>query len=98
VLGSNVIYVGKWPFVPEGNGPFKWWEYWRRPNPSYNEFRYLQSTMVNAAKVSIVGEKQNLTFKRGNNSIGEAGLLGCSFDAKEVYNFDIVKGRYFSPD
>jgi putative ABC transport system permease protein len=98
VLGSNVIYVGKWPFIPEGNGPFKWWEYWRRPNPSYNEFRFLQSNMVHAANVSIVAEKQNLTFKRGNNSIGESSLLGISFDAKEVYNFDLIQGRYFSPD
>ena len=98
VLGSNVIYVGKWPFVPEGNGPFKWWEFFRRPNPSYNEFRYLQNNMANATHVSIVAEKNNLVFKRGSNSIGETSMLGVSFDAKEVYNFDIVNGRYFSND
>ena len=98
VLGSNVLYVGKWPFVPEGNGPFKWWEYFRRPTPSYNEFRYLQANMINATHVSIVADKGNLLFKRGNNSIGESGLTGVTYDAKEVYNFDIVSGRYFSMD
>ena len=98
VLGSNVIYLGKWPFVPEGNGPFKWWEYWRRPNPSYNEYRYLQANMMNAASVSIVAEKNNVNIKRQNNSIGESGLLGVSYHALDVYNFDIVKGRYFTQD
>lgn len=98
VLGSNVIYLGKWPFVPEGNGPFKWWEYWRRPNPSYNEYRYLQANMMNAASVSIVAEKNNVNFKRENNSIGESGLLGVSYHALDVYNFDIVTGRYFTQD
>lgn len=98
VLGSNVLYVGKWPFVPEGNGPFKWWEYWRRPTPSYNEYRFLQENMVHAAKVSIVADKNNVVFKRASNSIGESSLTGITYDAKEVYNFDIVNGRYFSVD
>jgi len=98
VLGSNVIYLGKWPFVPEGNGPFKWWEYWRRPNPSYNEYRYLQANMMNAASVSIVAEKNNVNIKRENNSIGESNLMGVSYHALDVYNFDIINGRYFTQD
>ena len=97
-LGSGVVYVGKWPFVPEGNGPFKWWEYWRRPTPSYNEFRFLQANMTNASHLAISAEKGNCTFKRGNNGLGEARLIGVSYHFNEVYNFEISDGRYFSQD
>jgi putative ABC transport system permease protein len=96
-LGSGVVYVGKWPFIPEGNGPFKWWEYWRRPNPSYNEFRFLQSNMTNAAHLAIMTGK-NVTLKRGSNSIGDINLNGVSYYYNEVINFDIAQGRYFTQD
>jgi len=97
-LGSGVIYVGKWPFVPEGNGPFKWWEYWRRPTPSFNEFKFLQANMVNASHLSIYAQKNNCTFKYGNNSTGEAFLMGVSYHFNEVFNFEIAAGRYFTQD
>ena len=29
-LGSDVLYIERWPFTPE-DGEYKWWEYWRRP-------------------------------------------------------------------
>ncbi len=96
-LGSGVVYVGKWPFIPEGNGPFKWWEYWRRPNPSYNEFRFLQANMTNAAHLAIMTGK-NVTLKRGSNSIGDINLTGVSYYYNEVINFDIAQGRYFTQD
>src|SRR6188474_3418275 len=42
-LGSDVIYVAKWPFITDGER--KWWEYLRRPNSSYNEFKFLQANL-----------------------------------------------------
>jgi putative ABC transport system permease protein len=97
-LGSSVIYVSKWPFVPEGNGPFKWWDYWRRPNASYAEYRFLQATMKHGASLAIEADKGNMVFKRGNNSIGNAALIGGTFNYKEIFNVDIEKGRYFTQE
>ena len=37
-LGSGVIYVNKWPFTASDGDEYKWWDYWRRPNASSNEF------------------------------------------------------------
>src|ERR1700750_621257 len=42
-LGTGVIYIEKWPFLADNNGDYKWWEFWRRPNASYNEFKFLQT-------------------------------------------------------
>ena len=98
VLGSGVIYVAKWPFVPEGNGPYKWWDYWRRPTPSYNEYRFLQANMVHGQSLAIEADRGGMTFKRKSNSIGNAALIGGSFNYKEVFNVDIEKGRYFTPE
>ena len=96
VLGSGVIYVSKWPFVPEGNGPYKWWDYWRRPTPSYNEYKFLQTTMSHAQSFAIEADRGGMTYKRKSNSIGNAALIGGSFNYKEVFNVDVEKGRYFS--
>jgi putative ABC transport system permease protein len=96
VLGSGVIYVAKWPFVPEGNGPFKWWEYWRRPNPSYNEYRFLQANMNHQSALAMEADKGNMVFKRNSNSIGNAALIGGTFHYKEIFNVDVARGRYFT--
>lgn len=96
VLGSGVVYVSKWPFVPEGNGPFKWWEYWRRPTPSYNEYRFLQASMTHYTSLAMEADKGNMTYKRGSNSIGNAALIGGTFHYKEIFNVDVAKGRYFT--
>ncbi len=98
VLGSGVIYVSKWPFVPEGNGPFKWWEYWRRPNASYSEYRFLQANMQHGTSIAIEADKGNMVFKRNSNSLGGAALIGGSFNYKEIFNVDVEKGRYFTQE
>src|SRR6478752_9339934 len=67
-LGTGVIYVNKWPFLPEGNGPYKWWDYWRRPNVSINEFKFLQANLRNQSAISIYAGKGNVTIKKDNNS------------------------------
>jgi putative ABC transport system permease protein len=98
VLGSGVIYVAKWPFVPEGNGPFKWWDYWRRPTPSYNEYRFLQANMQHGSSLAIEADRGNMVFKRNSNSLGGAALIGGTFHYKEIFNVDIEKGRYFTQE
>src|SRR5690606_39291988 len=56
-LGTGVIYVEKWPFLPENGEEFKWWEYWRRPNASYAEYQFLQANLRRASGMSILDRK-----------------------------------------
>ncbi len=97
-LGTGVIYVNKWPFIPEGNGPYKWWDYWRRPNVSVNEFKFLQANLRNQSAISIYAAKGNSIIKKENNSIGQIGLRGAGPGYNDIFEINLEKGRYFSSD
>ena len=36
-LGSDIIYVQKWPWAPEDGEEFAWWKYMNRPIPTMKE-------------------------------------------------------------
>lgn len=95
MLGSGVLYVSQRPFAPEGNGPYKWWEYIRRPQPSYSEYRFLQASVTRGSAIAINAFRGNINIKCENNSMTGA-LFGGTFHYKEVFNVDVEKGRYFT--
>jgi len=95
-LGSDLIYVDKWPWVPEGDGEYEWWDFWRRPNPSINEYKFLQDYSSQATAMTIMANRGGMTFKRESNSIKDAALQGASFGYQEVYDLEIEDGRFFS--
>jgi putative ABC transport system permease protein len=97
-LGTGTIYVGKMPWAPEGNGPYKWWEYFRRPTPTVSEFRFLRATLRNAQGVSIHAARGGVVIKRGSSSIGDIGLRGTGDGYSEIFDINVVSGRYFTPD
>ena len=97
-LGSDVIYVQKWPFIPESDGEFRWWEYWRRPNPSIAEYRFLENNMRSATDIVLFAGTGNRVVKRGSNSIGEVGLTGAGNGYDRINDLNIDKGRFFLPD
>lgn len=97
-LGTGTIYVGKMPWAPEGNGPYKWWEYFRRPTPSVSEFRFLRATLRNAKAVSIHAARGGVVIKRGSSSIGDIGLRGSGDGYSDIFDVNLVNGRYFTPD
>src|SRR4051812_46178356 len=47
-LGNNVIYVQKWPWVPEEGGDYPWWKYMNRPVPGIKEMSELEKKMSSA--------------------------------------------------
>lgn len=97
-LGTGVIYVGKWPFTPEGNGPYKWWEYWRRPTPSLNEYKFLNTNLRNKTAITIFASKGNSIIKKGSNSLGQVGLMGVGEGYDVVNEVNVANGRYFTAD
>ncbi|MEQ8577016.1 MAG: ABC transporter permease, partial [Fulvivirga sp.] len=96
-LGSGVIYVDKWPFTADSNGEYRWWDFWRRPNPSFNEFKILEDNLKNKTAISIFANAGNVVLKRGNNSFYETEFVGGSYGYKDIVELDIEAGRYFSP-
>ena len=96
-IGADVIYLEKWPWLPDAGGEYRWWDFWMRPNPSYNEYKFLAENLRNATAVSIFADAGNQTIRRNSNSIGQVRLVGCSENYDYLFPVDIVDGRYFSP-
>lgn len=95
-LGSGVIYVDKWPFAPDSNGEYKWWDFWNRPNPSNREFKFLEEKLKTASNISIFADART-TLKYKSNSISDVELNGGSYEFGELFDLNIEKGRYFNP-
>ena len=97
-LGTNVIYVEKCPYTAEADGEYRWWEYWRRPTPSLNEFKFLQASLKNRSAIGIFAAKGGTNIKRANNSIGQIGLRGAGNGYDEIFEVNIENGRYLTGD
>jgi putative ABC transport system permease protein len=95
-LGSSVIYVEKWPFNTDPN--FAWWNYLRRPQASYNEYRFLQANLKHQSAISIFAGRGNQLIKRNSSSIGQVRLVGGSDGYNSIFEVNIEKGRYFIPE
>src|SRR5689334_14328317 len=100
-LGSDVIYIDKFPWdggKSDGNdgGPFWWLAYLKRPYPSYNEYKFLKANLKNQAAISIYAIAGNVNAKYGNNSLGGLLLRGGSEGYNELFEVNVVQGRYFT--
>jgi putative ABC transport system permease protein len=95
-LGANTLIVGKWPFGLGGDGPYPWWKYIKRPNATYAEFEFLRENLKNAEGIGIDAATGGLVVKYQNNSTNNTTLKGVSPNFDQVYELDIVEGRYFT--
>jgi putative ABC transport system permease protein len=93
-LGSNVLYVQKWPWAMGGDYP--WWKYWQRPEASLNDMRELEKRSALAESVAYMVQV-NKTVKYQNNYVENIGVMGVSHDFDKVWKFELADGRYFSP-
>ncbi|AFK01705.1 protein of unknown function DUF214 [Emticicia oligotrophica DSM 17448] len=94
-IGTNVIYVQKWPWF-FGGGDYPWWKYFMRPEPKYDEFKYLKENLEHAQSVAMMDFSSGVSCKKGSNSI-EALCQGITYDFTDITEVPIVNGRYFAP-
>jgi putative ABC transport system permease protein len=94
-LGTNIIYVQKWPWTQEDGKEYTWWKYVNRPVPSYEEYREIGYRSVLAQDVGFV-VSTNETSKYENNKIENTRFIGVSNDVEKIRTIEIEKGRYFT--
>lgn len=96
-LGSNVIYLDKWPFT--GGNTRDWWkDFLKRPNVSYSEYKFLKANLKTGSHVCIYGVTNNITVKSGSNGINQIGLRGVSLDFENIREVNVENGRYLTND
>jgi putative ABC transport system permease protein len=94
-IGSKVIYVEVFPWS-FGEGEYPWWKYFKRPNPTYEEYKFLEKNLTQAAAVSVFGVRGNLNVKYKNSSAKGIVMQGISYAHNKVADLRIEKGRYFT--
>lgn len=93
-LGSNVLFIQKWPWAMGGDYP--WWKYYNRPEPKVSEMEELQkrsSTIETSAFMLAVN--RNIYYK--NNEMQSIPIWSISQDYNKIMPFDLEAGRYFTP-
>jgi putative ABC transport system permease protein len=93
-LGSNVLYIQKWPWSMGGDYP--WWKYYQRPETSLEDMKEIQKRTNLAETVAFLAGV-NKTLKYRNNYMESVSVSGVSQDFDKVWAFEIGEGRYFSP-
>jgi putative ABC transport system permease protein len=95
-LGNNVIYIQKWPWVPEGGDEYPWWKYMNRPLPAIKEMHELQKKTSTGKAMAYVGYLGGQTIKYKSSSVENCQVICASHDYDKIKNFEIEEGRYFS--
>jgi putative ABC transport system permease protein len=93
-LGSNSIYVQKWPWG--GGEDYPWWKYLQRPNPKIREFEDLQKRSQTAFALTYEITIDNRLVKYGSNTVDGAEIDATTQDHDKTWNFDLGQGRYFT--
>lgn len=93
-LGSNSVYIEKWPWVSDGQ--FPWWKYMQRPVSKLKDFNELERRSQAAEAISYEVSVDNRTIKYNSNSVEGAQIFAASHDHDKTWNFDLEDGRYFT--
>ena len=93
-MGSNVIYIQKFPWSFDPN--LAWWDIIKWPSVSLVDY---QAILTNSPKTEsacfMAIQSENIKYR--NNSANEVPLGAVTSDLEKVITFEIEKGRYFSP-
>ena len=93
-LGSNVLFIQKWPWAMGGDYP--WWKYYQRPEPTMKDLREIQKRSVAAEGAALFIEvRRNVNYL--SNRVEGVDVLAITHDFGKIMPMDISNGRYFTP-
>ncbi len=94
-LGSNVLFIQKWPWAMGGRD-YPWWKYMKRPEPKLSELAdIMHRSQTTSASAFMASTSRNVTH--GSNVVERTGVIGISHEYYQVMNFELEQGRYFTP-
>ncbi|HEU5291461.1 MAG TPA: ABC transporter permease [Cyclobacteriaceae bacterium] len=97
-IGTSVIYVEKWPWLADNDGQYKWWEFLRRPTPSYAEYKLMKENLKHCSNIAIAADRGNMIIKRNSSSVGQVRVVGGSEGYDKIFEVNVEKGRYLTMD
>lgn len=92
-LGSNVLFIQKWPWSTGGN--YAWWKYYQRPEPSLKDLREIQKrSIASEGSAMFIQVQRNVNYL--SNRIEDVPVMAVTNDFSDVIPMDIAIGRYFT--
>lgn len=92
-LGTNTIYIMKWPIG--GDDDYPWWKYVNRPQPKLSELKFVKEKTSLAKYVcSFNSSNANLSYE--NFQLKNAGIFGVSEEFAMMQAIQIMYGRYIT--
>ena len=95
-LGSDVLYVGRWPWPGMEEGEYRWWDYWRRPSMTNTEANAINGQLHDMALTTLCLPIGNVTVKHADQEVSSVKGYGVNIDFDKVQNIEIDQGRYLS--
>jgi len=95
-LGSDLVFVQKWPF--EFGGEYPWWKYVNRPEPLLDECEMLKKRM-SPDLIQEIGYSASVggyLLEYKSESVSNVGVTGGTYNYDKLQDFSIGKGRYFT--
>ena len=103
-ISGDLVQISKWPMMGEdeqGNSDmtqeFKWWEYMRRPNTTYEDYKFLKANSQLGEDISF-SIYTNYTASYGRKSVSRASVECITHNYNKITKFEVDQGRYFTPD
>lgn len=94
-LGSDVIYVQKWPWSGDESGEYPWWKYMNRPEPAFKELKTIQDKVQSAGAVAFLFSATGKKVEYGDDYMEGVELVAVTQDADKIIALSIAAGRYF---
>ncbi|HSC52027.1 MAG TPA: ABC transporter permease [Phnomibacter sp.] len=92
-LGTNTVYIQKWPWG--GGGEYPWWKYMKRPEPKYEEMHAIKERSQYADAVAfMLFNGSNVEYK--DNLITNVTWYGATDDFNRIQEVKLAEGRYIS--
>lgn len=94
-LGSDVLYVNRWPWMDEG-GEYKWWEFLRRPSMTITELKAVEKNIPDVQMVNLCFPMNGQSIKHNDQEVTGTSVYAVTENFEKLQNIEIANGRYLS--
>jgi len=93
-LGSDVIYIQKWPWG--GGGEYPWWKYMNRPEPEFKELQVIQDRVRSASASAFAFSVYSKKIEYKDDYMDGVEMMAVTQDFERIQQPTIISGRYFT--
>lgn len=96
-IGSDVVFIQKWPIGPEeGSDEYEWWKYMSRRQPTERDMEELRNRLTGFRAMAFQSGSMT-TVEYRNSFLSQVDLNGATYEFNQTISVDLVEGRYFLP-